>query len=110
MSRLLHCRHNYSSLLHHYSCAICIWLRLAASIKRMTRSHLPHSTCAERAQLSKTTNVRTSPHAGEGHKAAKTRIKEAKVSNVAKVVGVSKLKTKYEVRTQWSGGLLRGGA
>lgn len=39
--------------------------------------------------------------AGEGHKAAKTRIKEANVSNVAKVVGVSKLKTKYEVRWQW---------
>lgn len=41
----------------------------------------------------------TSCHAtsGEGHKAAKARVTEAKVANVDKVVGVSKLKTKYEV-------------
>mmetsp|Transcript_15882 Transcript_15882/g.47796 ORF Transcript_15882/g.47796 Transcript_15882/m.47796 type:complete len:285 (+) Transcript_15882:251-1105(+) len=35
-------------------------------------------------------------HKGEGHKAAKKRVKETKASNISKVVGVSKLKTKYE--------------
>lgn len=65
------------------------------SSERLT-DHLTHRRVDERAQLRGT--VCTS--VGEGHKAAKTRIKEAKVSNVAKVVGVSKLKTKYEVRTR----------
>ena len=54
--------------------------------------------------------MRTWPCAGEGHKAAKTRIKEAKVSNVAKVVGVSKLKTKYEVRNTLTHHCLRNKA
>ncbi|KAK9915946.1 hypothetical protein WJX75_006320 [Coccomyxa subellipsoidea] len=35
-------------------------------------------------------------HKGEGHKAAKQRVKEQKLAKVAKVVGVSKLRTKYE--------------
>lgn len=34
--------------------------------------------------------------AGEGHKAAKLRVKQQKVAGVAKVIGVSKLKGKYE--------------
>ncbi len=34
--------------------------------------------------------------AGEGHKAAKQRVKEEKLAKVSKVVGVSKLRTKYE--------------
>ena len=33
---------------------------------------------------------------GEGHKAAKLRVKQQKVAGVAKVIGVSKLKGKYE--------------
>ncbi|KAL3138723.1 hypothetical protein ABBQ32_006478 [Trebouxia sp. C0010 RCD-2024] len=35
-------------------------------------------------------------HKGEGHKAAKLRVKQQKVAGVAKVIGVSKLKGKYE--------------
>lgn len=35
-------------------------------------------------------------HKGEGHTAAKKRVKETEGSKVAKVVGLSKLKTKYE--------------
>ncbi|EIE27107.1 ribosomal protein L1 [Coccomyxa subellipsoidea C-169] len=35
-------------------------------------------------------------HKGEGHKAAKQRVKEEKLAKVSKVVGVSKLRTKYE--------------
>lgn len=34
--------------------------------------------------------------AGEGHKEAKKKVREEKVAGVAKVVGLSKLKTKYE--------------
>ena len=34
--------------------------------------------------------------AGEGHKAAKLRVKQQSVAGVAKVIGVSKLKGKYE--------------
>lgn len=34
--------------------------------------------------------------AGEGHKEAKKRVKREELSRVAKVVGLSKLKTKYE--------------
>lgn len=34
--------------------------------------------------------------AGEGHKEAKKRVKQEELSRVAKVVGLSKLKTKYE--------------
>lgn len=33
---------------------------------------------------------------GEGHKAAKQRVKEQKLAKVSKVVGLSKLRTKYE--------------
>ncbi len=33
---------------------------------------------------------------GEGHKAAKERVREQKLAKVSKVVGVSKLRTKYE--------------
>lgn len=33
---------------------------------------------------------------GEGHKEAKKRVKREELSRVAKVVGLSKLKTKYE--------------
>ncbi|GAB4821059.1 hypothetical protein N2152v2_008105 [Parachlorella kessleri] len=33
---------------------------------------------------------------GEGHKAAKLKVREEKVAGVSKVVGVSKLRTKYE--------------
>ena len=33
---------------------------------------------------------------GEGHKAAKLRVKQQKVAGVAKVIGISKLKGKYE--------------
>jgi ribosome biogenesis protein UTP30 len=33
---------------------------------------------------------------GEGHKEAKNRIKEQKISGVSKVIGISKLKSKYE--------------
>ncbi|BDA43877.1 Ribosomal L1 domain-containing protein 1 [Coccomyxa sp. Obi] len=35
-------------------------------------------------------------HKGEGHKAAKERVREQKLAKVSKVVGVSKLRTKYE--------------
>jgi hypothetical protein len=41
-------------------------------------------------------NLSMSRAAGEGHKAAKQRVKEQKLAKVAKVVGVSKLRTKYE--------------
>ena len=34
--------------------------------------------------------------AGEGHKAAKERVKQEKLARVAKVIGLSKLKSKYE--------------
>ena len=34
--------------------------------------------------------------AGEGHKAAKKRVRQEKIAGVSKVVGVSKLRTKYE--------------
>ena len=34
--------------------------------------------------------------AGEGHKAAKKRLKEGQAAGVAKVIGTSKLRTKYE--------------
>ena len=34
--------------------------------------------------------------AGEGHKAAKKRVKQEKIAGVSKVIGVSKLRTKYE--------------
>ena len=34
--------------------------------------------------------------AGEGHKAAKERVKQEKLAKVAKVIGISKLKSKYE--------------
>lgn len=40
--------------------------------------------------------LRQSIVAGEGHKAAKLRVKQQKVAGVAKVIGVSKLKGKYE--------------
>ena len=40
--------------------------------------------------------LRQSILAGEGHKAAKLRVKQQKVAGVAKVIGVSKLKGKYE--------------
>ena len=33
---------------------------------------------------------------GEGHKAAKLRVKQQQVAGVAKVIGISKLKSKYE--------------
>eukprot|EP00887_Chlorella_sp_A99_P005117 scaffold25.g5117.t1 len=35
-------------------------------------------------------------HKGEGHKAGKLKVKEERVAGVAKVIGLSKLKTKYE--------------
>ena len=34
--------------------------------------------------------------AGEGHKAAKERVRQEKLAKVAKVIGLSKLKSKYE--------------
>jgi ribosome biogenesis protein UTP30 len=34
--------------------------------------------------------------AGEGHKAAKKRVKDEQIARVAKVIGISKLRTKYE--------------
>lgn len=34
--------------------------------------------------------------AGEGHKAAKEQVKQQKLAGISKVVGVSKLRTKYE--------------
>ena len=34
--------------------------------------------------------------AGEGHKAAKKRVRQEKIAGVSKVIGVSKLRTKYE--------------
>lgn len=35
-------------------------------------------------------------HKGEGHKAAKGKVREERVAGIAKVVGLSKLRTKYE--------------
>ncbi|PSC67503.1 ribosomal L1 [Micractinium conductrix] len=35
-------------------------------------------------------------HKGEGHKAAKSKVREERVAGISKVVGLSKLKTKYE--------------
>ena len=35
-------------------------------------------------------------HKGEGHKAAKSKVRQERVAGVAKVVGLSKLRTKYE--------------
>lgn len=35
-------------------------------------------------------------HKGEGHKAAKLRVKQEKIAGVAKVIGISKLKGKFE--------------
>ncbi|KAK9809197.1 hypothetical protein WJX72_011165 [[Myrmecia] bisecta] len=35
-------------------------------------------------------------HKGEGHKAAKERVKQQQIAKVSKVIGLSKLKTKYE--------------
>lgn len=34
--------------------------------------------------------------AGEGHKAAKSKVREERVAGISKVVGLSKLRTKYE--------------
>ena len=34
--------------------------------------------------------------AGEGHKAAKKRVRQEKIAGVSKVIGISKLRTKYE--------------
>lgn len=34
--------------------------------------------------------------AGEGHKAAKLKVREERVAGISKVVGVSKLRTKFE--------------
>jgi len=35
-------------------------------------------------------------HAGEGHKEAKQYVKQQKLAGITKIVGVSKLKAKYE--------------
>ncbi|EFN51799.1 hypothetical protein CHLNCDRAFT_139764 [Chlorella variabilis] len=35
-------------------------------------------------------------HKGEGHKAAKSKVREERVAGISKVVGLSKLRTKYE--------------
>ena len=34
--------------------------------------------------------------AGEGHKAAKKRVRQEKIAGVSKVIGISKLRTKFE--------------
>ena len=65
-------------------------------------------TLCDSTQLAKTlchkhaiSNSRVNPAdvcctTGEGHKAAKLRVKQQKIAGVAKVIGISKLKGKYE--------------
>ena len=51
---------------------------------------------AEQRPLCETKSSCASALAGEGHKAAKKRLKAGQAAGVAKVIGTSKLRTKYE--------------
>lgn len=80
------------------SCRYAMLRRIARTICLGRRGQIG---CPAAPMLASVLLLLTSCHditAGEGHKAAKERVREAKVASVAKVVGVSKLKTKYEVR------------
>lgn len=67
-------------------------------LRRQGYAEVPSGVVTTQAivKLKESEHVKCHVHAGEGHKAAKQRVKEQKLAKVAKVVGVSKLRTKYE--------------